>query len=438
MKQEFIDRYLEMVKLDGLAKISPQHKQQRGRDFEDLINEVFEDEKIMLSKGYHTSDNSSEQIDGAVEFDNRIFLVEIKWVESNLAASELYAFIGKIENKFFGTLGIFISKAPLSDNFINSLNKGRRQSVIVIHGDDITHIFSNHDSTFKEYFSYVLRVVSYDNKTHLSFKDFLNSKKTAVSTDQGINKSPDFIKSRLIGSALSEALLIVELEDLATEEKDAVYKFIITNYARFWKIGMGNLNFTIVRNFDLYLKNYQATDKTKTELASTFYSNLLLNDVSIYHEEKFIHVFSNQYVSLSDEEKDKFEDGITKLFAEYNQNSNWTGENYITEAIAPIWFMLKASTREELKGIYLSIYIRHTLDKFPQKKFANMLVEKSAIDKEFAESWLDKEISNFISDNGKEEAIENSTFLARTYYKLLSIIAPKEKWVEYIDKKIKA
>lgn len=151
MDQKFIDRYNDMVKLDDLINISSKMKQQRGRDFEDLLNDVFASETILLSKGYHSSDHKSEQIDGAVEHNNRIFLVEMKWVESNLAASALYAFIGKIENKFSGTLGIFISKKVLSDNFINALNKGRRQSVIVIHGEDIDLFFTTHSSSFNTF-----------------------------------------------------------------------------------------------------------------------------------------------------------------------------------------------------------------------------------------------------------------------------------------------
>lgn len=132
MKQEFIDQFNTLKKVPQGIQLS----QQRGRDFEELINNIFKEEKVLLRRGFHTTDNKSEQIDGAIEIDNRIFLIETKWVQSNLAASDLFSFIGKIENKFFGTLGIFISKEELSENFINALNKGRRQAVLVIHGED--------------------------------------------------------------------------------------------------------------------------------------------------------------------------------------------------------------------------------------------------------------------------------------------------------------
>ncbi|MFS4469873.1 restriction endonuclease [Chryseobacterium sp. T20] len=155
MKQEFIDQFNTLKKVPNERQLL----QQRGRDFEELINNVFQEEGILITRGFHTSDNKSEQIDGAIEIDSRIFLIESKWVDSNLAASELFSFIGKIENKFFGTLGIFISKAKLSDNFINALNKGRRQTVLVIHGEDVDLLFDPENNL--EIGKYISHTLSY-------------------------------------------------------------------------------------------------------------------------------------------------------------------------------------------------------------------------------------------------------------------------------------
>lgn len=228
------------------------------------------------------------------------------------------------------------------------------------------------------------------------------------------------------------------MDQLDKNQKDKIYHFIVKNYARYWKIGFNDLNFKVIRNFDLFIKNYQPSEKLKKELAELFYSTLLLNDLSIYHEEKFINTFSKTYPSLSKDIREKFEDQVVQLLAEYNKNSNWNGENYITDSISPLWESFSRVAQENLKGIYLNIYIRDTLDKFPQKKFAKKLVDQSSIDKEYAKSWLEKEIYEFISDNGKDAAIENSSFLARTYFNLVSIIEPEEKWLTFIDKKIRS
>ena len=146
---------IEFKDLCNIKANNKYDKQQRGRAFEKYINKIFADENILINESYQTSDGKSEQIDGAIKVNNRIILVETKWVESNLAASELYSFIGKVENKFSGTIGLFISRIKLKDNFINALNKGRRQSIIVIHGEDIDNLIKE-DIKFNDFIEFVI------------------------------------------------------------------------------------------------------------------------------------------------------------------------------------------------------------------------------------------------------------------------------------------
>lgn len=61
-------------------KISQLDPKMRGLLFERLFYEIFESHKILLEKSFK-NDDGSQQIDGAVEINNRIFLVEIKWGE---------------------------------------------------------------------------------------------------------------------------------------------------------------------------------------------------------------------------------------------------------------------------------------------------------------------------------------------------------------------
>lgn len=443
MEERFIEKYEELVKLDDLKGLTKQMKQQRGRDFEDLINEIFGHEKVLLSRGYHTSDNNAEQIDGAIDIDNRIFLIEVKWVKSNLAASELYSFIGKIENKFIGTLGVFISKEKLTDNFINSLNKGRRQSVIVMHGNDIDTIFTKHAFKLKDYISHVIKLISYDNKTHFSFKDYLAIKGDgAATTFEDIANSDSewfkIIEEKLIKGILTEESLILKLEELTSGVKDKIYKFIVLKYSEYWENGFNSSNFTVIQNFDLFLRYYEPSQDLKNELAIDYYSKLIKLNISIYHRDVFNSVFSQCYSVIPKEAKDTFEYEIKETLKVFNKNSNWNGENYVTEIISPIWELLKQETQEELKGIYLNIYVRDTSDKFVQKKFANMLVEKKVIKKEFVEKWLENEISNFLNSNEDEESLLSVDFIARTYFRLNNILKVEtETWREYVTERLR-
>ena len=101
--------------------------QERGRQFEKLVRAVFKAWGWLVRGSYHTGDNRSEQIDGVVMVEGRYALLEAKWEKANLAASELFSFLGKVEGKFTGTIGVFISRNELTSNFLTALRAGRRQ-----------------------------------------------------------------------------------------------------------------------------------------------------------------------------------------------------------------------------------------------------------------------------------------------------------------------
>ena len=122
--------------INKFEKIKKYTARRRGLRFERLLYEIFEHDNILLEKSYKNKEGS-QQIDGAIEIKNRIFLVEAKWEKSKtLAASKLYSFLGKINSKIEGTLGVFISYNELGKNFIDSTRAGIKQNCIIIHGKD--------------------------------------------------------------------------------------------------------------------------------------------------------------------------------------------------------------------------------------------------------------------------------------------------------------
>ncbi|WP_396191806.1 hypothetical protein [Flavobacterium sp.] len=130
------------IKYDKIAAITK--AKTRGFAFEALLNEIYDDCEVLISKSYKTADGT-QQIDGAVQINSKIFLIEAKWEKKEtLAASKLYSFLGKINSKMEGTLGVFISHEKLSNNFLKSIRNGLRQNCIVIHGpDEIANIIDN-------------------------------------------------------------------------------------------------------------------------------------------------------------------------------------------------------------------------------------------------------------------------------------------------------
>jgi hypothetical protein len=436
MEQTHIDTY---NKLKALAsKASRDLKQERGRQFEILINDILEKEGILLRRSYHTSDNRSEQIDGAIEVFNRVFLIEVKWVESNMAASELYAFIGKTENKFYGTLGVFISKEELSENFLNSLNKGRRQSIIVIHGNDLDLIFSEKVS-FKEYLTFAFKLLSYDNTVHFPVEKYLKiaTSKTVVVPSTGLKENVvSFLKTKLLSKEISSNELLVEMEHQTPEEKDLTFSYIIKNYSTVFYNSLKDGKFTIVKNFDNYIKIYKPADKGKLlDLTKTYYTELTKKSIELYAREYFIDLFSQYYSELTSETKTKFEQ---YLIDSWNKHfDNYDKENQLTDISRPIWEHLTQETKSIISNYYLDIFISTRGDKFSQKKFANHLLSYSLIDKIVIEKWLDNKLVE--SKNSYEKmSSENIEFISYTYVSIAKHLnVDLEKWTEYIAEKIK-
>ena len=436
MEQTHIDTYNKLMALATTA--TRDLKQERGRQFEVLINDILEKEEILLRRSYHTSDNRSEQIDGAIEVFNRIFLIEVKWVESNMAASELYAFIGKTENKFYGTLGVFISKEELSENFLNSLNKGRRQSIIVIHGNDIDLIFSEKVS-LKVYLTFAFKLLSYDNTVHFPIEKYLkiSTSKTVVVPATGLKENvASFLKTKLLSKEISSNELLVEMEYQTTEEKDLTFNYIIKHYSTVFYNSLKDGKFTVIKNFDNYIKFHKPTDKAKLlELTKTYYSELTKKAIELYAREYFIEFFSQYYTELTSEAKIDFEYYLIQSW--FKHFDNFDKENLLTDIARPIWEHLSQDTRNNLSNYYLDIFISNRGDKYSQKKFSNHLLSNNLIDKTVIEKWLDNKLKE--SKQSYETLTQdNIEFISYAYVSIAKYLdIDLEKWTEYIDRKIK-
>ncbi len=432
MRQEFIDQFNTLKNVPN----DKQLLQQRGRDFEELINNIFQEENVLLRRGFHTTDNKSEQIDGAIEIDKRIFLIETKWVNSNLAASDLFSFIGKIENKFFGTLGIFISKEELSENFINALNKGRRQLVLVIHGEDVDLLFDPENNLeINKYISHTLKLCSYDNILHFPVKKYLNFLKDENSAEniENINEeSMAFIKTNLWKTPISEANLILKIEENGNDLNNKIFEKIISMYSQVYNTSFRDLSFdfAIIENFDKFLRQFKADPKTLKIIAKDYYQNLIFKDFNVYHRPSFANTFSKYYNMIPNDKRKEIENKLVEEFNKAFKDSNWNLENYITDIINPIWKSI--DNKDDFKKIYLPIYLRDSLDKFSQKKFANELVEKDEFSTELTEDWLTKKIKDIYKDYN--EIIEDADikFIARTYLPLNKILGI-DNWIEFIN-----
>ena len=108
--------------------------QKRGFAFEKFLNMLFDEFELNPRKSFKLV---GEQIDGSLELDKEIYLIEAKWQKKPIGQSELLAFNGKIEGKSKWTRGIVISHSGISKDGLESFSRGRSTNLITIDGADL-------------------------------------------------------------------------------------------------------------------------------------------------------------------------------------------------------------------------------------------------------------------------------------------------------------
>lgn len=127
--------------------------QQRGFEFERLLNSVLENEKLEPRTGFKPK---GEQVDGSFFWEGRTFLLEAKWVNHKIPVSYIYSFKGKLDGKFHNTSGVFLSMSDYSSDVEDALKFGKTLNILLFDRTDIEIIFNN-EISFLEVLKFKLR-----------------------------------------------------------------------------------------------------------------------------------------------------------------------------------------------------------------------------------------------------------------------------------------
>lgn len=112
------------------------NSQQRGFQLEKLLNELFLLFDLSPKSAFKIL---GEQIDGAFTYDSNDYILEAKWQKSQVNASDLYSFGGKISNKLKNTLGLYISIDGFSPSGIET-NHPLTKQMILMDGQDLIQV----------------------------------------------------------------------------------------------------------------------------------------------------------------------------------------------------------------------------------------------------------------------------------------------------------
>ena len=113
-------------------------RQAAGYTLQDLLQELFGLFEIEYRKSFRNPSNTQE-IDGHFYFQSFDYLVEAKWRKDQPTEGEIGSFKHKVEGKFRGTRGLFVSVAGFRKEVVEKFDE-RGSSIILMDGSDLIHV----------------------------------------------------------------------------------------------------------------------------------------------------------------------------------------------------------------------------------------------------------------------------------------------------------
>ena len=124
-----------MVARDLFALFGQQDAHKRGKALEGVLNRLFEAYGILVREAFTVKGSCSEgvieQIDGVVEIDGDLYLVEMKWWNGPIGRAEISPHIVRIFSRGLQVKGIFISYTHYTDAGIETCKEALAGGAVV-------------------------------------------------------------------------------------------------------------------------------------------------------------------------------------------------------------------------------------------------------------------------------------------------------------------
>jgi restriction endonuclease Mrr len=126
---------VEKAKTNLFALFAETNPQRRGKALEAVLNDLFRAYDVLVAEDFRRKggDGSGvvEQIDGVIEIDSQMFLVEMKWWADPLGPEEVSPHISRLMLRS-GVSGIFISNSEYTTAAIGMCRDFLQQRVLVL------------------------------------------------------------------------------------------------------------------------------------------------------------------------------------------------------------------------------------------------------------------------------------------------------------------
>lgn len=140
---------IEVVKEDFYALFGEHDTKKRGKALEGVLNSLFSAYGILVREAFTLkgacSEGIIEQIDGLVELDNYLYLVELKWWNKPLGVGEVAQHLVRVYNRGGQVRGIFISYSKFTQPAITTCTEASQRGtyVILCNLQEIVNLFEN-------------------------------------------------------------------------------------------------------------------------------------------------------------------------------------------------------------------------------------------------------------------------------------------------------
>jgi len=139
---------IESIKQQFYSLFTLENPQERGKLLEDVLNSLFLIYGILVREAFTRvgSDGEGiiEQIDGVIELNNQIYLVEMKWKKDKISNNDVFTHLGRIYHRT-NAQGIFISASGFTDSAIIAAQEALTgKAVLILTGlDEFIYILEN-------------------------------------------------------------------------------------------------------------------------------------------------------------------------------------------------------------------------------------------------------------------------------------------------------
>lgn len=161
---------IEKTKKEFYSLFSIDNAQERGKKLEGVLNSIFSIYGISVREAFtRKGDNGEgiiEQIDGVIEIDSQIYLVEMKWKSDKIGSEDIFAHLGRIYHRT-SAQGIFISASGFSDSGIIATKEALVNKAILVLTDleEFINVLDN-EKDLLQYFKAKIRKAIIDKQPY--------------------------------------------------------------------------------------------------------------------------------------------------------------------------------------------------------------------------------------------------------------------------------